>query len=259
MEYLLKKLNFREEKPKFIDANPTSQMASGLKEGLIECAGTEKDLYLYALLLYHPKKRALVFTNSVSAVRRVTPFLQNLDIPALPPHSGMAQKARLRSIERFTQRPGSVLVATDVAAHDLDILGVELIVHYHLPRAADTYVHRSGRTARAEASGSSILICGPEEVVGVRRLVAKVHARAEQDPTKPKKKQYFIRTLDIDRRIVSRLKPRATLAKKLADATTAKEKKHSEDDWMREAAEELGVDYDSETFETEAKGKKGRG
>jgi ATP-dependent RNA helicase DDX24/MAK5 len=45
MEYLLKKLKFREEKPKFIDANPNSQMASKLKEGLVECAGTEKDLY----------------------------------------------------------------------------------------------------------------------------------------------------------------------------------------------------------------------
>lgn len=259
MEYLLKKLNFREEKPKYIDANPTSQMASGLKEGLIECAGTEKDLFLYALLVYHPKKRTLIFTNSVSAVRRITPYLQNLDLPALPLHSGMIQKARLRSVERFTQRPGSILVATDVAARGLDIPGVELIVHYHLPRAADTYVHRSGRTARGDASGSSILICGPEEVAGVRRLVAKVHARSEHDASKPKKKQFFIRTLDIDRRIVSRLKPRATLSKKIADTTIAKEKKHSENDWMREAAEELGVDYDSETFDTEAKGRKGRG
>ncbi|KAF2680904.1 DEAD-domain-containing protein [Lentithecium fluviatile CBS 122367] len=258
MEYLLKKLHFREEKPKFVDANPTSQMASRLKEGLIECAGTEKDLYLYSLLLHYPKKRALIFTNSVSAVRRLTPFLQNLDLPAIPLHSGMVQKARLRSVERFTQRPGSILVATDVAARGLDIPGVELVIHYHLPRAADMYVHRSGRTARAEASGSSILICAPEEVAGVRRLVAKVHARAEQAP-KSKKAAYFIRTLDIDRRITSRLKPRATLAKKLADATIAKEKKHSEDDWMRAAAEELGVDYDSETFENEAKGKKGRG
>ncbi|KAJ4349363.1 ATP-dependent RNA helicase [Didymosphaeria variabile] len=258
MEYLLKKLNFREEKPKFIDANPTSQMATGLKEGLIECAGTEKDLFLYALLLYHPKKRALIFTNSVSAVRRVTPFLQNLDLPAFPLHSGMMQKARLRSVERFTQRPGSILVATDVAARGLDIPGVELIVHYHLPRAADTYVHRSGRTARAAASGSSILICAPEEVAGVRRLVAKVHSRNEAAPGK-KKSAFFIRTLDIDRRIVSRLKPRAVLSKQLSDATIAKEKKHSEDDWMREAAEELGVDYDSESFEQEAKGRKGRG
>ncbi|KAF2439392.1 DEAD-domain-containing protein [Karstenula rhodostoma CBS 690.94] len=258
MEYLLKKLNFREEKPKFIDANPTSQMATGLKEGLIECAGTEKDLFLYSLLLYHPKKRALIFTNSVSAVRRITPFLQNLDLPALPLHSGMIQKARLRSIERFTQRPGSILVATDVAARGLDIPGVELIVHYHLPRAADTYVHRSGRTARGSASGASILICAPEEVAGVRRLVAKVHARNEAAPGK-KKSAYFIRTLDIDRRIVARLKPRAVLSKRIADTTIAKEKKHSEDDWMRTAAEELGVDYDSESFEKEAKGRKGRG
>jgi ATP-dependent RNA helicase DDX24/MAK5 len=261
MEYLLKKLKFREEKPKFIDANPTSQMASKLKEGLIECAGPEKDLYLYSLLMFYTKKRALVFTNSISAVRRITPFLQNLALPALPLHSNMPQKARLRSIERFKERPGSILVATDVAARGLDIPKVELVIHYHLPRAADTYVHRSGRTARADASGSSILICAPEEVAGVRRLVAKVHARAGDKigKSKSKKTAYFIRTLDIDRRIVSRLKPRATLSKQLADTVIAKEKKHSEDDVMRRAAEDLGVDYDSEEFEKEAKGKRGRG
>ncbi|KAF2269669.1 DEAD-domain-containing protein, partial [Lojkania enalia] len=258
MEYLLKKLRFREEKPKFIDANPASQMASGLQEGLIECAGTEKDLYLYSILLFYPKIRSLIFTNSISAVRRLTPFLQNLDLPALPLHSQMPQKARLRSVERFTERPGSILVATDVAARGLDIPGVELIVHYHLPRTADTYVHRSGRTARGEASGSSVLICAPEEVAGVRRLIVKVHARSEQ-ASKSKKTAHFIRTLDIDRRIVSRLKPRVTLSKQLADAVTAKEKKHSEDDWLRAAAEDLGVEYDSETFEKEAPGRRGRG
>ncbi|OAL52451.1 ATP-dependent RNA helicase-like protein MAK5, partial [Pyrenochaeta sp. DS3sAY3a] len=259
MEYLLKKLNFREEKPVFLDANPNSQMANKLKEGMVECAGPEKDLYLYALLMFYTKKRALVFTNSISAVRRLTPFLQNLALPALPLHSNMPQKARLRSIERFKERPGSILVATDVAARGLDIPKVELVVHYHLPRAADTYVHRSGRTARAEAAGSSILICAPEEVAGVRRLVAKVHARASDAQKSSKKTAFFIRTLDIDRRIVSRLKPRATISKKLADTVIAKEKKHSEDDVLRQAAEDLGVDYDSEEFEKEAKGKRGRG
>ncbi|KAF2472549.1 ATP-dependent RNA helicase-like protein MAK5 [Lindgomyces ingoldianus] len=258
MEYLLKKVRFLEGKPKFIDANPSSQMASRLKEGLIECAGTEKDLYLYALLLFHPKKRSLIFTNSISAVRRVTPFLQNLNLVAHPLHSQMPQKSRLRSVERFTTQPGSILVATDVAARGLDIPGVDLIVHYHLPRAADTYVHRSGRTARAKASGISVLICAPEEVAGVRRLVAKVHARPQQT-VKSKNTAYFIRTLDLDRRIVSRCKPRATLAKKLADAVIAKEKIHSEDAWLSAAAEDLGVDYNSDTFEAEAPGRQGRG
>ncbi|KAF6804372.1 ATP-dependent rna helicase mak5 [Colletotrichum sojae] len=246
MEYLLKRLNFREDKPKFIDVNPVSQMAAGLKEGLIECGAMEKDLYLYAVLLLNPNRRTLVFTNSISAVRRLAPMLQNLNINALALHSQMPQKARLRSVERFTEakpNTSSVLIATDVAARGLDIPGIDQVVHYHVPRAADMYVHRSGRTARAERTGLSIILCGPEEVVPTRRLAAKVHAEQAS------KKKYLMRTVDIDRRIVSKLKPRVDLAKKLADAMLAKEKGNKEDDWARAAAEELGVEYDSEELE----------
>ena len=268
LEFLLKKLNFREETPKFVDVNPVHQMATGLKEGMIECGGTEKDLYLYTLLLHYRQARTLVFCNSISAVKRITPFLQELELPALALHSGMIQKQRLRSVERFREtKPGaksaSILVATDVAARGLDIPNVQLVVHYHLPRAADTYVHRSGRTARAGQQGSSILICGPEEVNGVRRLIANVHAKTavshEESASTSAKQGYYIRTLDMDRRIVSRLRERAQLAKKLADMNTSKMKKSKEDDFMRAAAEELGVDYDSEEFEREAPGKHGRG
>ncbi|XDG05882.1 hypothetical protein ABKA04_005497 [Annulohypoxylon sp. FPYF3050] len=212
MEYLLKKLNFREDKPKFIDVNPVSQMAEGLKEGLVECGAMEK-------------------TN--------------------PLHSQMPQKARLRSVERFTgakQGQSSVLVATDVAARGLDIPGVDLVVHYHVPRAADVYVHRSGRTARADKTGLSILLCAPEEVVPTRRLIAKVHSSSGK-----KSKNFFVQTLDMDRKLVNRLKPRITLAKKIADAGLAKEKGNKEDDWMRNAAEELGVEYDSDEIQKAGK------
>ncbi|KAJ8063050.1 hypothetical protein OCU04_008293 [Sclerotinia nivalis] len=260
MEYLLKKLNFREEKPKFVDVNPISQMAANLKEGMVECGGEEKDLYLYSLLLHHPNQRTLIFTNSIHSVRRLTPMLQTLNIPAHSLHSQMIQKARMRSIEKFsrTNNTGSVLVATDVAARGLDIGGVQLVIHYHLPRTADMYVHRSGRTARAAASGSSILLCGPEEVVGTRRLVAKVHAQNALHG-EGKNSKFYIRSLDIDRRVVSRLKPRVTLAKKIADSALAKEKKGHDDDWVKNAAEELGVEYDSEEFEALGGGRKGRG
>nr|POE75450.1 atp-dependent rna helicase mak5 [Quercus suber] len=267
MEYLLSKVHFREDAPKYVDVNPIKQMAAGLKEGLIECNGEEKDLYLYSLLLFHPNTRILVFTNSISAVRRVTPLLQNLNLPVLALHSGMPQKARLRSVERFTQskesNESSILIATDVAARGLDIPNVQLVIHYHLPRAADTYVHRSGRTARASQSGASILLCGPEEVAGVRRLVAKVHANSgvsqEADAPDSVKQGFYIRTLNLDRRIVARLKARATLAKKIADITIAKEKHHKEDEFLRAAAEELGVDYDSEDFEKGGAASRGRG
>ncbi len=221
-----------------------------------------KDLYLYALVLYHPKQRTLIFTNSIHSVRRLTPFLQHLGLPAHALHSQMPQKARLRSIERFSSpsHTGSILIATDVAARGLDIPAVELVVHYHLPRSADMYVHRSGRTARADKSGSSILLCAPEEVVGVRRLVAKVHARnAASSLSADRNKKYSMRTLDIDRKIVARLKPRATLSKRISDATLAKEKRGHEDEWLRTAASELGVEYDSEEFAAQDIGQRGRG
>ena len=276
LEYLLKKLNFRDQKPKFIDVNPVSQMATGLKEGIVECAGTEKvgiglqfalfsnknpqDLYLYTTLLFHPHTRTLIFTNSITSVRRLTPFLQNLNLPAYALHSQMPQKARLRSVERFSSAssPSSILIATDVAARGLDIPSVQLVLHYHLPRAADMYVHRSGRTARAEKSGSSILLCSPEEVQGMRRLIAKVHARNASEYDGDGRKLYM-QTIDLDTRVVSRLKPRAMLSKKISDAALAKEKKGHEDNWLKTAADDLGVDYDSEEFAAGEASKKGRG
>jgi ATP-dependent RNA helicase DDX24/MAK5 len=269
----MKCLKFRGE-PKFIDVNPVSQMADRLREGLIECGAMEKvsfrlaikyddmcanfhvsffsqDLYLYTVLLLNPGRRTLVFTNSISAVRRITPLLQNLNQNALPLHSQMIQKARLRSLEKFTAARNTILVATDVAARGLDIKDVDQVIHYHVPRAADTYIHRSGRTARADRSGASVILCSPDEVLSTRRLAAKVHAKRASSG----KKQHVIESLPVDRKIASRLKPRLDLAKKITDAILAKEKAHSNDTWLRNAAEELGVEYDSEEFEaTESSG-----
>ena len=257
IKHLKTKLKFREVQPTYVDANPVGQLATGLEESLVECGGMEKDLYLYTLLFSQATQRTLVFANSKDAVKRLVPLLQNLGLNAMALHADMEQKARMRSMERFTQaKTGSpiVLVATDVAARGLDIPSVQTVIHYHVPREADKYVHRSGRTARAGQTGSSIMICVPEEVARVRDLVAKVHSRAAG------KNGYYIRTLDISRRLVSQLKPRLTLAKKIADATTAKVKRGKENDVLRTAAEELGVDYDSEDFEAQAaRGKHGRG
>ena len=100
MEYLLKKLSFREEKPAFIDVNPTSQMATALSESIVECAAMKKDLYLYSVLMQNAGRRTLVFTNSIAAVKRLAALLQALKQPAVGLHSTMPQKSRLRSLER---------------------------------------------------------------------------------------------------------------------------------------------------------------
>jgi ATP-dependent RNA helicase DDX24/MAK5 len=268
LEYLLKKLNFREARPKFLDTNPVSQMAENLKEGLIQCGDLEKDLYLYAVLLLQPTRRALVFTNSINTVRRLTPFLRNLNLPAFALHSDMEQKARLRSIERFKadnpgtdsggNRASSILIATDVAARGLDIPNIDLVIHYHVPRSADDYVHRSGRTARAANSGVSVLLCGPKEAVPTQRLIAKVHAAAAPKSSNSTT-HGLVETIDIDRRLVSHLRPRVDLAKKIAETALAKEKGAKEDGWLKQAAEELGVDLDDDDGLAKAGSWRGRG
>ncbi|KAF1807972.1 DEAD-domain-containing protein [Eremomyces bilateralis CBS 781.70] len=255
MEYLIKKLRFKEERPKFLDANPEEQMAENLKEGVLECPAMEKDLYLYATLLLNSSKRTIVFSNSIHAVRRVTASLQALNQPAVALHSHMPQKARLRSLERFAAAGAnsksaarSILIATDVAARGLDIPDTETIIHYHVPQTADFYVHRSGRTARAGANGKSIMLCSPEEVGGVRRLIHKVHPNSKS----------AIRSLGIDRRLVGKLKGRLTLAQKIANAELSNAKEKVNDSWVDQAKEDLGIDSEEERDWAEKEGR-GRG
>ena len=149
-------------------------------------------------------------------------------------------------------------MATDVAARGLDIPGIDMVVHYHVPRTADAYVHRSGRTARADCAGLSVLLCAPEEVAPTRRLLARLHLqqqrRRQQHQSGDEKKSdpaavtasSLLRTVDLDRRLAARLRPRVELAKRLADAGLARDRGAKEDGWLRAAAEELGVDYDED-------------
>ncbi|KAL8994370.1 MAG: hypothetical protein Q9169_005634 [Polycauliona sp. 2 TL-2023] len=275
LEPLLSRITFSSP-PRFIDASPTSHLPTSLKSYLLTCHALEKDLYLYALLLTHfPTARTLVFANSIHAVRRLVPFLQNLDLQVYGLHSQMPQKARMRSIERFTAdhekssknktaKKANILVATDVAARGLDIPSVAAVIHYHLPTAANTYVHRSGRTARKGNAGISVLMCAPNEVQGTRRLVAKVYAKINDDDddnttiipsVSSKDREQGLQTLTLNPSLTSRLKPRTTLAKRIATAETAKQSTSNDENWLRTAAEELGAEYDSEDFTNVKKGK----
>ncbi|KAF8469168.1 P-loop containing nucleoside triphosphate hydrolase protein [Kalaharituber pfeilii] len=276
MEYLLKKLRFREGMPKWVDVNPVSTIAEKIKEGIVECGALEKDLYLYYLLLRYPY-RTLIFTNSISSVRRLVPLLNHLlcaqDTPkvnanqkhlqsqqkAYPLHSHLPQKSRLRSLERFsvTSATASILVATDVAARGLDIRGVEMVVHYHLPRTADMYVHRSGRTARGdEEVGVSVLLCAPGEAMAMSKLIGKVHDGAGRGKAG---KGTTLQSLDVDRKLVGMLKRRVDLAQKIAEAETERQKVGKEEGWLRNAVEELGVDIsDDELAALAGRGKHNR-
>ncbi|KAK9237018.1 P-loop containing nucleoside triphosphate hydrolase protein [Lipomyces kononenkoae] len=171
MAYLLNKLNFREGTPQYVDVNPDEAVKREVVEGIIMCDALEKDVYLYCFLLKYPG-RTIVFVNSIDAVKRIARFLHELMIPALAFHSRMIQKKqRLRTIERFKDNDRAVLVSTDVAARGLDIPRVQHVLHYHLPRSADMYIHRSGRTARGTDQSVAMILCARAETQQLKEMM----------------------------------------------------------------------------------------
>lgn len=171
---LLDKLDFRDPDPSVIDFTSSSGLVATLHEAQIDCMTKEKDYYLYYFLLRYPG-RTLVFFGSIDGIRRLHPLLQLLKLNITVLHSGMQQRARLKALDRFRSSESMILLATDVAARGLDVPAVEHVVHYQLPRSADTYIHRSGRTARAGAEGISLQLCSPEEKPTQRSLMKSLN------------------------------------------------------------------------------------
>jgi ATP-dependent RNA helicase DDX24/MAK5 len=139
-------------------------------------------------------------------------------------------------LERFKSSPTSILIATDIAARGLDIANVQHVVHYHLPRATDMYIHRSGRTARGIEEGVSLLLCSPDEQKPLRQMLSKLG-----------KSKYLHNMFDVfpvDRIQVARLKHRIDLSQKVVKAGREGQRQGYEEKWLAEAADDLGVDAD---------------
>lgn len=150
--------------PKVIDITENnSGTAKLLTECRILCRLDHKDFYLYFFLQRHPG-RTMVFCNSIESVKRLSSLFGYLNSQIMTLHGNMEQKQRLRNLEKFRDNPLSVMIATDVAARGLDIPNVKHVIHYQVPRTSENYVHRSGRTARANNEGIAILLIEPKEV-----------------------------------------------------------------------------------------------
>lgn len=115
--------------------------------------------------------RTLVFGNTQHGVERLAKQLTQAGVPALPLHGGMSQGARSRTLKAFSDEGARVVVATDVAARGIHVDGVSLVVHSGPALDAKTHQHRCGRTARAGASGTTVIVSVPEERRAVTALL----------------------------------------------------------------------------------------
>lgn len=120
---------------------------------------------LYKLLCTLDEGQAIVFCNHRESVDRVGNYLCEQKFFFEAYHGGMEQEVRERALYKFRCGSSNVLISTDLAARGLDIPEVRHIIHYHLPSSEEGYIHRTGRTARWNAEGSSYLILHGEERV----------------------------------------------------------------------------------------------
>jgi superfamily II DNA/RNA helicase len=112
----------------------------------------------------------LVFCRTRHGVDRLTTQLAKLGVPAAPIHGGRSQPQRERALKAFAASTVSTLVATDVAARGIHVDDIAVVVHYDPPADAATYLHRSGRTARAGASGIVVALVERGSERSVRKL-----------------------------------------------------------------------------------------
>lgn len=115
-------------------------------------------------------ERTLVFVRTKQGCDRVAVSLRELGVDAHAIHGDLRQVSREKALGRFAEGRIEVLVATNVAARGLHVDGVDVVVHYDPPDDSTTYVHRSGRTARAGEAGLVVTLVEWDQVLGVRRI-----------------------------------------------------------------------------------------
>mgnify|MGYP002718870192 CR=1 FL=1 len=139
-----------------------------------------------------------------------------------------------------------MLIATDVAARGLDIPNVEHVIHFNLPRTADAYIHRSGRTARAQNPGFALQLCAPEEK-GMQRALMKSLGRSAFSFYPPRGANGLgaeLPDLPIESGFLPKLRERITLARDIEKAQHQVKKDNHDKNWLKEAAEAMDLDID---------------
>jgi superfamily II DNA/RNA helicase len=127
----------------------------------------DKTETLFRLICFLGNRSAIVFCNHRESVERVSSYLSENGIVNEYYHGAMEQQERDSALCKFRNGTVNVLVTTDLASRGLDIPNIRYIIHYHLPHTEEIFIHRNGRTARMDASGTAIIILSEEEKLPV--------------------------------------------------------------------------------------------
>lgn len=142
--------------PKMVQIGKRSNPADTVDQCVYEVPAHLKSAMLLELLRQTRFKRVLVFARLKEGADRLTVFLKAAGVNVAKLHSSRSQDQRLKALQDFKDGNVQVLVATDIVARGIDIDGVTHVINYDFPVNPEDYVHRIGRTGRAEALGEAI-------------------------------------------------------------------------------------------------------
>ncbi len=133
-----------------------SKPAEGIVQQAYMVYDNQKHGLLKKLLKQDDHKSIIVFSNSKENVKRLGAELSRAGLSALAFHSDLEQVEREQILNRFKNRQLQILIGTDIISRGIDVDGIGLVINYDTPHDAEDYVHRIGRTARAEKTGVAI-------------------------------------------------------------------------------------------------------
>ena len=130
---------------------------------------------------------SLVFVRTKSKARRLSKMLVQKGYNATSLHGDLNQRQRDVVMDKYRKGRVNILVATDVASRGLDVYNIDAVVNYDIPEDSDSYVHRIGRTGRANQTGEAYTLLDPSERKKMHRIIHSTNTEVQsimlQDPT----------------------------------------------------------------------------
>jgi ATP-dependent RNA helicase SrmB len=168
--------------PEVIEANPSRKEKNKIHQWYhLADDMNHKQALLVNILQQEATTTAVVFVKTRDRLQMLKDFLASKDIPVCWLQGEMPQDKRIAALARFKSGEVPILLATDVAARGIDVPNVSHVINFDMPRKADVYVHRIGRTGRAGAKGTAISLVEAHDF----EMIAKV-ARYMGEPLKPR-------------------------------------------------------------------------
>jgi ATP-dependent RNA helicase RhlE len=149
--------------PAIVDTGTRRAPADTVEHAVYPVDGIQKMDLLIAMLEYFDYNSILVFTRMKREADRIATYLEGHDHKVAVLHSDRSQSDRKKALEAFRSKEIEIMVATDIAARGLDIKGITHVVNYNVPQHPEDYVHRIGRTGRAQTEGEAYTIYASDE------------------------------------------------------------------------------------------------